>query len=106
MGRLAGRAAGLVARSCSESLLDSTDDSEHASSPEPSSKLLTFMYGLGRQRYVELWSESAAQLFVFSTATGSLSTDTIEGFLLLLVRSGSVMGGCLSLSLFCCGKQC
>jgi hypothetical protein len=107
MGRLAGSAAGLVARSCSESLLDSTDDSEHASSPEPSSKLLTFMYGLGRQRYVELWSESGAQLLVFSTATGNLSRDTIEGFLLLLpVRSGSVMGGCMSLSLLCCGIQC
>ena len=57
---------------------------------------------------MELWSESGAQLFVVSTATGSLSTDTTECFLLLLllVSSGSVMGDCLSLSPFCCGIQC
>ena len=98
--------AGPVAGSCSESLLDNIEDSEHASSPEPSSKLLTFMYGLGRQRYVVLWSESGAQVSIFSTASGSLSTDTTEGLLLLLVRSGSVVGDCLSLSLFCRGREC
>jgi hypothetical protein len=100
--------AGLVARSFSESLLDNTEDSEHASSPEPSSKLLTFRYGLGRQMYVVLWSESGAEPFVFSTATGSLSTDTTEGLLLLLllVSSGNVVSDGLSLSPFCCGRQC
>lgn len=100
-----GSIAALVALSLSESLLDSTDDSEQASSPEPSSRLVALSWELGRQRYALLWPESVVQLLGSSTVTGSFSTETTEVLLVLrlLTSSGSVVGLSLFLLLSCGG---
>jgi hypothetical protein len=83
------------------------DDSEQASSPEPSSRLVALSWGLGRQRYVVLWSDSAGELFGSSMVIGSFSSEMMGGLLLLwkVVSSGSIMGAPLFLLLSCFGRR-